>query len=278
MSQTTLDAWLSAHSYLQPLARLTAQVESAAARIETPPPAIPEWNGYAADFRAGFPLLRSPEAGIDLEPAGKTAVALVEKLSSCLPTGSPFADISLLEVELRDPEAPRRIADWLLGDEGYAPSSPGLLRYLGWIAAGRYLAAVVSSFGTWRDEEKWLRNYCPTCGSGPAMAQLVGADPGRRRLLTCGCCKTRWQYRRTQCPFCENDSQRLSVIAIEGEAGLRIDYCESCRGYLKTYDGQGNEDLLLSDWTSLHLDAVAHDRGLRRVAASLYQLEAFLPE
>jgi FdhE protein len=71
-------------------------------------------------------------------------------------------------------------------------------------------------------------------------------------------------------------SHRLSVIGIEGESGLRIDYCDSCRGYLKTYDGQGSEDLLLSDWTSLHLDLLAGDRGLRRLAASLYELEPAL--
>ena len=67
------------------------------------------------------------------------------------------------------------------------------------------------------------------------------------------------------------DSQRLAAVAVEGEAGLRIDYCESCRGYLKTYDGQGDEALLLADWTSLHLDLVAPDRGLKRLAASLYE-------
>jgi FdhE protein len=65
-------------------------------------------------------------------------------------------------------------------------------------------------------------------------------------------------------------------VTVEGEAGLRIDYCESCRGYLKTYDGQGNEAILLSDWTSLHLDLLAHDRGLRRLAVSLYELGPLL--
>ena len=63
------------------------------------------------------------------------------------------------------------------------------------------------------------------------------------RLLSCGCCGTRWQYKRTGCPFCEADSQRLAAVAVEGEAGLRIDYCEACSGYLKTYDGQGDEAL-----------------------------------
>ena len=105
------------------------------------------------------------------------------------------------------------------------------------------------------------------------MAQLVGADPGRKRLLSCGCCGTRWQFKRTGCPFCETDAQRLASVTIEGEGGLRIDHCESCGGYLKTYDGQANEALLLADWSSLHLDLIAHDRGLKRMAASLYDFE-----
>ena len=104
------------------------------------------------------------------------------------------------------------------------------------------------------------------------MGQLIGKDPGRKRLLACGCCGTRWQYKRTQCPFCDNDVRRSSVLAIEGEAGLRIDHCEACQGYLKTYDGQGDEALLLADWSSLHLDVLATGRGWKRSATSLYEL------
>jgi FdhE protein len=68
------------------------------------------------------------------------------------------------------------------------------------------------------------------------------------------------------------DDHVLSVVAVEGESGLRIDYCDDCRGYLKTYDGEGSEGVLLADWTSLHLDFVARDRGLKRLAASLYEV------
>jgi FdhE protein len=137
----------------------------------------------------------------------------------------------------------------------------------------RRLQPVVARFAEWRNEERWLRNYCPTCGERPAMGQLIGRDPGRLRLLSCGCCRTRWRFRRTGCPFCEApDDHRLAVIAVEGESGLRIDYCETCRGYLKTYDGQGNEDVLLADWSSLHLDFIARDRRLKRLAGSLYEL------
>ena len=72
-------------------------------------------------------------------------------------------------------------------------------------------------------------------------------------------------------PLTTND-HRLAVLAVEGESGLRIDYCESCGGFLKTYDGEGSEQLLLADWTSIHLDIIACDRGLNRSAESLYTL------
>jgi FdhE protein len=96
------------------------------------------------------------------------------------------------------------------------------------------------------------------------------------RFLSCGCCGTRWRYSRTGCPFCEKDDRKLASLSIEGESGLRIDSCESCQGYLKTYDGEGNEAVLLADWTSLHLDVLAHDHGLKRLAASLYDVDALL--
>ena len=105
------------------------------------------------------------------------------------------------------------------------------------------------------------------------MAQLAGSDPGRMRLLSCGRCRTRWRFRRTGCPFCRTeDDHRLAAFSVEGEDRLRIDYCEQCRGYLKTYVGDGGEALWLADWTSLHLDLAARDRGLNRMAASLYEV------
>jgi FdhE protein len=73
-------------------------------------------------------------------------------------------------------------------------------------------------------------------------------------------------------PDDSQDEHPVSVVAIEGEEGLRIDYCEACRGYLKTYNGEGNEHVLVADWTSLHLDLLARDRGLKRLAASLYEI------
>jgi FdhE protein len=270
----TRDLWLEAHSYLRPVADLAAAVDRAAAGIEILDVRLPDWDDYHQDYLAGVPLLSSADARIDLEPGGRMAASLLERLASGTSPETLVAEARALEEDLRrTPNVSRRIADFLLGDETLAPPFPGLLRYLGWTATARFLRPVVHAFDASRDEDRWLRRYCPTCGSLPAMAQLVGADHGRKRLLSCGCCGTRWVFKRTGCPFCDADAQRLASVTIEGESGLRIDHCESCGGYLKTYDGEGNETLLLSDWSSLHLDLIAHDRGLKRLAASLYEFE-----
>jgi FdhE protein len=275
LSRLTRDGWVDAHVYLRPVARLCARVEALAAEVVAghESPRLPAWDDYQHDFREGIPLFRSAAAAIDLEPAGRMTASLVGRVASDAVDGALGSEAAALDAALRArPDAPRLVAAWLLGEEALDPPSPGLLRYLGWTVTARYLTPLVDAFGRWRDEERWHRRYCPTCGSASAMGHLVGSDPGRQRFLCCGACGSRWRYRRTQCPFCESDSQRLAVLAVQGEAGLRIDYCEACKGYLKTYDGQGDEAVQLLDWTSLHLDLLARDRGLERMAASLYDL------
>jgi FdhE protein len=272
----TLDAgrWIDAHAYLRPLARFCGQVE-AAAQLGPADAPLPTFDDYKNDFLAGTPLLQSTAAAVDLEPAGRAAIALIERLAAGALEGRLAADARRLADGLRSENAvARRVASWLIGDRDLAPAAPGLLRYAGWIATARYLRPILDAFDAWRDDERWLRNYCPACGSPPAMAQLTGVDPGRRRFLVCGGCRTRWRYGRTGCPFCQTDTSRIAILTIEREGGLRIDSCESCQAYLKTYDGQGDEALLLADWTSLHIDVAAQDRGLKRRAASLFEFAA----
>jgi FdhE protein len=235
----TLHEWMLAHPFLEGVARLQARIETAAKTVAVPSLCFPDWDDYRHDFAAGVPLLASATVAMDLD-AVDAAIPLV--------------------------------MDTLRAD-GAGEANAGLQHYVRWVVRSMSLQPIVRAFDEWRDEDRWLRAHCPTCGSPPAMAQLVGVDPGRKRKLSCGHCATRWRYGRTTCPFCETSSHRLSGLALEGQGGLRIDYCESCRGYLKTYDGHGDEDVMLADWTSLHLDALALDRGLRRLAASLYELE-----
>lgn len=270
----TQDVWLARHPYLQRVAEFHTLVSAAAAVISVARPPTPDFANYISDYRVGIPLLRSSQAAIDFEPAEAILVSLLGNLASQHLPENLAGECRVMHTQLRaELNAPRQAVAWLLDSEGFNPAHPGLLRYLGWTALTQFLSPLVDGFGSWREEEQWLRGYCPTCGSPPAMAQLVGLDPGRVRLLSCACCSTRWRYRRIGCPFCESEcDHRLSVLAIEGEKYLRIDYCQSCRAYLKTYNGEGSERLFLADWSSLHLDIIARDRGLRRLAASLYEL------
>ena len=268
------DVWLAKHPYLQPVADLHALIDATTAEILVPNAHLPTWEDYTADFHAGIPLLRSPRVAIDLRHVERGITSLVKTMSSRPLPGKLADETRILDAQLHgDQDSPRRAVAWLLDKDSFTPTSSGLLRYLGWTLLARYFYPLVCAFGRWREEERWLRNYCPTCGAPPAMAQLVGTDSGRLRLLSCGCCKTRWHYRRTVCPFCQNeDDYQLAVLAVEGESGLRIDYCEACGGYVKTYNEEGSEGVMLADWTSLHLDVIACDRGLKRLAASLYTL------
>jgi FdhE protein len=271
----TRDAWLAAHAYLAPVARFCGEVEEVLRALGAPSPAPARFDDYAADYAAGMPLFASPNGSVELEPGGEHAALLIAALPARLTDAALAAQTRALGAELaRSARPAQSLVDWLLGDSTFAPTSPGLLRFLGWSALEHHLRPLLGEFARWRDEERWLPNDGPACGAPPAMAQLVGVDPGRKRFLVCGACRTRWRYRRTACPFCESDSLRLGIVGVEGEGGLRIDHCADCRGYLKTLDGQADQDLLLADWTSLHLDVIAQDRGLKRLAGSLFDLEA----
>jgi FdhE protein len=266
------DAWLAAHPYLKPVADLHALVDAIAAAISIPVAPIPKFDEYMVDYQAGVPLLQSERVTFDLFPAEEILDAFLTKLGTSNLPGRLPEECRGLQAELEhNRNSPIQSLSGPLETTGPATSYPGLLRYLGWTALAIHLRSVVSAFGTWREEDGWLRNYCPTCGSPPTMAHLIATGDGRARHLSCGFCHTFWRYRRRGCPFCEDaDDRRLTMISFEGECGLRIDCCQACGGYLKTYSGDNEE--LLADWTSLHLDVVARDRGLKRRAASLYEI------
>src|SRR5690242_17351984 len=124
------NGWLKTHSYLQPLASLQAQVNAEIAEIPIANPAIPEWDGYADDFRAAVPLLHSVKARIDLEPVEEHIASLVEKLAMSSLPYSLVEDSKILKGELcRAPNAHCAAVAWLLYGSPFTTSVPGFLRY-----------------------------------------------------------------------------------------------------------------------------------------------------
>jgi FdhE protein len=266
-------AWVAAHPFLEPVARFQELVDGAAARAApraARPAALEAWAGDAA---AGVPLLRSAAIGPDLAAAAADALGEVAAALDGAKLPAPLAAAArAVRAALASPAARARPIAWIVAGApaGDAPEHPGLLRHLAWSATRRVLAAALPA--GWCDG-RWGRAECPGCGALPGAAQLVPGDGARPRFLACALCGTRWRWRRIGCPSCGNESSdRLAILDVDGEDALRIDVCGACDGYLKTYTGEGEEALLLADWTTLHLDVVALERGLTRVGASLYEL------
>lgn len=150
-------------------------------KLDVPADALPEWEAHLAEHRAGVPLLSNRVAAVDLGPAAPGIATLVPRLEPGSLPAPLAAELTALGEAVRGGSGlPAAVVDWLAGDESEAVPSPGLLRFLGWAVLARFLRPVVEAFGRWRDEERWLRTFCPTCGSAPAMAQI--ADRGLKRM------------------------------------------------------------------------------------------------
>lgn len=287
MTPRLRETWLGAHPWLGPVARLEEAVARAVSQSVPAPLPPPEWESWTDDAQRGWPLLRSELFG----PLAATRLAEVlgaaaARLSAAV--ADPADEASTLPPVLREeaarldawlaggPVARAEAAQWVLshGDPSQPPR-PGvasMLRLLGWSATQRLMAGISESLGTAKvgDAQLWAHGHCPGCGALPATAQLVEVGGGRVRFLGCGLCGCTWRYKRVGCPHCGNEKpQKLEVLEVEGEPGLRLDTCHECRGYVKT-DTRGREALMRADWPTLHLDMLASEWGWSRLGPALF--------
>lgn len=121
---------------------------------------------------------------------------------------------------------------------------------------------------------RWQRARCPACGGPPVLAETrsepsghdgVGDSP--RRYLHCPFCGTRWAVPGLARPSCGSTKPGdARYLFTKEEPELRIDYCTSCRCYIKTIDGDklaGPMHAGLEQLTTTHLDIVAEDMDLK---------------
>jgi formate dehydrogenase accessory protein FdhE len=127
-------------------------------------------------------------------------------------------------------------------------------------------------------KEDWGARACPMCGDVPQCAAIVeesgGFMQGAPRYLICGRCSGWWGWPRAVCPNCgEDDSRRITSFVADEWSWARIDACESCHAYLKTFDLRvdGSKDVvpLVDDVATLALDLWAHERALHRPRLSM---------
>jgi FdhE protein len=130
--------------------------------------------------------------------------------------------------------------------------------------------AYAKEFSNYVDQERWVKGYCPICGSAPVMAEL--RKDGSRFLL-CSSCGYEWRFNRLKCPFCENDEQQSLRYFYSEQEGrtYRVDVCEKCKRYIKTVETDalvGKVISLLEDAGTFHFDIIAQNAGYRKGAAT----------
>lgn len=113
----------------------------------------------------------------------------------------------------------------------------------------------------------WRAGYCPVCGGWPTLAELRGLE--RRRVLRCGRCAAGWSREVLHCTFCgERDHRRQgALVPEEGGELVRIETCDTCRGYMKaltTLRPTPAWALPLEDLRTLPLELKAIERGFSR--------------
>ena len=117
------------------------------------------------------------------------------------------------------------------------------------------------------DRPQFRQNYCPVCGRRPVLAELRKYREGRTRDLVCGGCGTRWLYARVGCVYCGNeDLEKMHTLEPTDSDLMRLDICDSCDSYIKTYCGSAgaDDDIYRRDWASVHLDLLAEEKGLHK--------------
>lgn len=118
------------------------------------------------------------------------------------------------------------------------------------------------------EDVKWLKGYCPVCGSWPELGFIEGKE-GQRRLR-CSFCGYVWSFTRIQCPFCETtDQDKLELHFAQDRAFERVELCHECKKYLVSIDLRERVDEVVLEVAPLglvHLDILAQEKGFSPAA------------
>jgi len=116
---------------------------------------------------------------------------------------------------------------------------------------------------------------CPLCGGKPAVGALRPEGDGAKRSLICALCGTEWDYRRIVCPACgEEEVNKLAIYTAKQFKHVRVEACDTCRGYLKTVDltKDGHAVPVVDELATVPLDLWAAEHSYQKLRTNLLGL------
>lgn len=280
-----IEEWVATHPYLKEIAGLQ-QVAVSVWDKHLPAEQLTEivvnWEHITQELQRGIPAMTSATWH---ETLVKSASLLLQQMvfafaAADLPETLKRRILDIQALLEEQPELAGSLIKNALADkyEGLPELeqdhvNEGVVTFLVWSVLPRLLEPLVRQVQEWQENGQWERAYCPVCGQLPAMAHLIRTGKGRERELVCGRCQARWHYKRLGCPYCESeDYQSLRILEPQGVPEFRIDTCGNCQGYLKTYTGEGNEQVMLADWSTLHFDVIGQNHGFHRFGFQRYRI------
>jgi FdhE protein len=246
------------------------------ARLEMLEPDLPVLRlpaGVALErLQSHTPLLHQAPAFVDVGWAAGLFGRLVE-VSPDTDALETALEEGLLDTESLFSEAFAGHREHVAHLASEADVDPDQLCSLAWLAVCPELAGYARQLLPYleRGLSMWDRGYCPVCGAWPGFIELAGL--ARERWLRCVSCGTRWPA-PSACPYCLSEAPM--VLGVEGDPRYGVEACDRCQGYLKTvraFEPSPTELLPLDDLASVHLDALAHERGYARPLAPGFPLE-----
>ncbi|MCR5439769.1 MAG: formate dehydrogenase accessory protein FdhE [Selenomonas sp.] len=272
--KSPMDEYLKKHPFLAETANLQLAMEKILTGAVSPV-SFPEKDDIVNLVKDGMPLLQQPK--LQRTMVKVAAVSLGDCLESLKDLEAPEMMKAAIkawqswtvEAELTEIQ---QFFDYLLRQEDAEIQSfvadnklnEALVRTLGWQIVEVLVPAEVKDPVFWQGIG-WKRNYCPVCGRQPVLAQLRKEQEGRARVLACDGCHTVWPYARLGCVYCGNDDlKEMHILEPEGESAMRLDVCDKCHAYLKTYNEEGEEEIYLRDWATIHLDFLGEEKSLQK--------------
>lgn len=280
---TLTEKWIKERPFLEEIAHFHQIIASILEQNPYEAGRIEHLDAAKDDFKRGIPVLGCEQVHIPvLEPACRTLQALTA-IADYTEVPAPFRECceNLMKTMKQDDSFLEAVIQSLMHEDYQTLNriieenqlNEGVIWFLGWMALAHVLNPYLPELQEWEENQGWSREYCPTCGALPSMAQLKRSNKGRKRHLVCGCCTSQWVYKRMGCPYCKNeDPELLRIMEIEEEEDIRVDVCNSCKSYIKVYTNKGEEEAALLDWMTLHLDILLKERGYIKMGTHLLTL------